>query len=450
MVTQLAQLAEILQLAPLSAPHGSLEWAQVSTDTRKMPPKSLFVALVGEHFDGHDHLAQAREKGAVAALVSRPVADPLPQLVVPDTLQALADWARWQRQHWQGPMIAVTGNNGKTTVKELLGAILRLHYGDVLVTAGNLNNHIGMPLTLIQLASHHQAAVIEMGANHLREIDALASLACPDFGVITNVTGAHLGEFGSMEAIAEAKGELLAHLPPSGTAILNADDTYCGYWQAQSPCQVQTFGLTQGDWQAKALTLYPEGGASFTLSGPDGIQRQVRLQLSGRHNVSNALAAMTGALSMGIPVETVIAGVANVQPAAGRLQVTQGLMGITLIDDSYNANPGSTRAAIDLLALRPASTRWLLLADMKEMGPESERFHREIGEYARQQGIDHLLSYGDMARLAATAFGLGGEAYETQEALLDAVIPRLDAQSVILIKGSRSAHMEHLVTRLQS
>lgn len=422
----------------------------IVTDTRQLGPGALFIAIRGERFDGHDFVAQAREAGAVAAVVEEAQDDPLPQLVVGDTRLALGLLGRARRRVWGGSLVAVTGNSGKTTVKQMLATLLA-RSGKVLATQGNLNNDIGAPLTLLSLQAEHQRAVVELGANHIGEIAWTTMLAEPQVAVITNVTGAHVGEFGGMGRIAQAKGEILAGLPEDGIAVLNRDDRFFSLWERlASPHEVIDFSLADGARMVASDLVCDElGRYAFTLTLDDRCLGRVQLPLMGRHNVSNALAAAAAGLAIGLTAEDVVAGLAEVAPVAGRLVVEQGIRGARLLDDTYNANPGAMKAAIDTLMCLP-EPRWCLLGAMGELGGASEALHAEVGLYARHCGIDFLGTLGEAAQAASLAFGEGGYHFSDQAALVDHVQHHLPDNASVLVKGSRSAGMERIVTALRS
>ncbi|HEX4895274.1 MAG TPA: UDP-N-acetylmuramoyl-tripeptide--D-alanyl-D-alanine ligase [Solimonas sp.] len=424
---------------------GEALFLRVTTDTRQLQPGDLFVALRGERHDGHAYVAQARAAGAVAALVSEWVDVELPQLRVSDTLsglQALA--AGWRARH-QLPVVAVTGSNGKTTTKQMLAAVFAVR-GEVLATRGNLNNHIGVPLTLLGLGEQHRTAVIEMGANHAGEIAALTAIARPDVGVITQAGDAHLEGFGSREGVARAKGELFAGLR-NGIAVINADDVYAPLWlQLAGQNSVIRFGCgVHADVRAEQIETQALG-TRFRLETPSGAAT-VRLPLPGRHNVMNALAAAGCGIALGLDVQDIAAGLERVEGAQGRLSWKTTREGARLLDDSYNANPSSLRAGLELLAGLPAP-RWAVLGGMAELGPDAARLHREAGETAKRLGIDRLYGLGPMAAEAVRGFGAGGESFEDAAALVAALQSQLDATVTLLVKGSRSARMERVVAGL--
>ncbi|WP_035159118.1 UDP-N-acetylmuramoyl-tripeptide--D-alanyl-D-alanine ligase [Cobetia crustatorum] len=439
----------------------------IETDTRKLSdqPAPLFVALRGERFDAHDFLAQARANGAVAALVERQMDDPLPQIIVPDTRLAFGLLAAARRRRWGRPLIAVTGNSGKTSVKGLIHAILSRDAArfeaESLANHGNLNNDFGLPMTLLRLDESHQHAVVELGANHLGEIAWTTALARPQVAVITNVTGAHVGEFGGMGQIAQAKGEILAGLSPlSGrrpVAVLNRDDAYFPLWQSLAATgqaiEVIDFSLmsTNDDsarLQARDLGADGLGRYAFELTFDGESLGRVQLKLLGRHNVANALAAAAACLALGVDSQLVVEGLESAESAPGRLGVVAGLNGSRLLDDSYNANPGAMMAALELLASLPAP-RWCLMGAMGELGDDAERLHAEVGAYACQLGIDFFATCGEEAQAATEAFGAGGKHFIERTALEAYVRTHLPTGASVLVKGSRSAGMENVIAALK-
>lgn len=421
----------------------------ITTDTRRATHGALFIALIGERFDAHDYIAEARQAGACAAIVSRRVDDPLPQVVVPDTRLALGLLGQARRQAWPGRLVAVTGNSGKTTVKEMLAGLLR-RQGETLATRGNLNNDIGAPLTLLELTPEHRHAVIELGANHLGEIAWTTALAIPDVVVITNVTGAHVGEFGGMGNIAQAKAEILGGLPESGKAILNRDDRYYAVWRCLAgEHDVIDFGLSPlARMTARELVVDASGRYAFTLVFDGQALGRVSLALLGRHNVLNALAAAAAAVAMGLDVSEMVEGLCALQPLSGRMTASTGIRATRLLDDTYNANPGAMRAAIEVLGELPAP-RWCLLGAMGELGEESERLHAEVGTYAGSKGIDVLLTVGEAAQAATASFGGAGRHFEDWEAMARYAREHLPTGASVLVKGSRSAGMERVVAALR-
>jgi len=441
----LAGVAREVQGRLVGADHS---FGTVTTDTRSLAAGSLFVAIAGDRFDGNDFIAEASAKGAAGALVSRLAASPLPQIEVRDSRRALGAMARAWRASFGIPVIAVTGSSGKTTVKELIAAILGVSRS-VCVTQGNLNNDIGVPLTLMRLDREHDAGVIELGANHAGEIDYLASLAQPTVGVITNAAAAHLEGFGSLRGVCVAKGELLDHLPRAGTAVLNADDQFRAEWVARSRCEFTvTFGFAESaDCRALGEPEYLPTGSEFRIRLPDGVEADVWLPLLGRQNVANALAAAAAAQAVGTSVEDIVAGLARATPVRGRLRAVAGRNGATIIDDSYNANPGSVHAALDHLAgLR--GRRILVFGNMAELGPTAPALHKEIGEYARGR-CDLLFAIGDLAKEAAAAFGAEGRPVADIDAARAELDPLLAPDVTVLIKGSRVMGLDRLVKTLE-
>ena len=428
----------------------------VATDTRVMSPRALFVALKGERFDGQQFIPQAIREGAVAAMVRRSmemtaVADEqaIPRLLVDDTRKALGRLAR----HWRGkftmPLVALTGSSGKTTVKEMLAGILRTACREggsepsVLATRGNLNNDIGVPLMLLELHGAHRYAVIEMGMNHAEEIRYLARLAAPDVALVNNAGRAHIEFLGSEEAIARAKGELFEELKVGGTAVINADDRFAPLWRKLAKGRKQIDFGTEGEaavtaryqlryLESEIVVKMPRGEAALTLRAP------------GLHNVRNALAAAAAASALDIAPQTVAAGLGRYEGMKGRLQCKAGRNGATLLDDTYNANPESVRAAIALLAQAPGK-RLLVLGDMGELGPDAPRCHLEVGEAARAAGIEGLVTFGELSAQATRGFGRGARHFTRVEDLLAEVENRLSTDVTVLVKGSRFMRMERIV-----
>jgi UDP-N-acetylmuramoyl-tripeptide--D-alanyl-D-alanine ligase len=437
-----------------AACHGRLigadrEFNEVAIDSRKLVPGNLFAALHGEHADGHSFVAAAAAAGAAGALVLRPVEAPLAQIVVANVELALASAARAVRAQFTGPVIGVAGSNGKTTVKEMLAAIMG-QLGPCLATRGNLNNHLGVPMTLLRLEPSHRSAVIEMGANRRGDVEQLVQIARPGIGLITNAGAEHLEGFGTLEGAARAEGEMVSGLPESGTAVINGDDTYASLWRASTSARVCSFGLRHdADFRAEESRFeVGEQGfrTHFRLCTPAG-SVPVTLSLAGRHNVVNALAAAAAAVSAGASLQQVAAGLAQMQPVHGRLQLRRTHRGAWLIDDSYNANPSSARAALEVLA-ELGGRRWFVLGDMAELGAAAEASHRELGELARSLGVERLYSFGALAALAADAFGAGAERYRDATELAHALDAGLSAEVRVLIKGSRVNRLERVVEAL--
>ena len=424
---------------------GDVLFESVSTDSRELRAGQLFVALRGERFDAHQFLGQAAARKAAAAMVDQRYGGelPLPVLVVEDTRRARGDLARHWRRRFAPALIAIAGSNGKTTVKEMLASILRAHAGGeaVLATVGNLNNDIGLPLTLLRLRAQHRCCAIELGMNHPGEIAYLAGIAAPTVALVNNAQREHLEFMHSVEEVAAENAGVYAALPADGVAIVNADDPQAGYFRRSAGGRrVVDFGIEAGaevgaSYQLEAL------GSSLALRTPGG-EAQAALAIPGLHNVRNALAAAACAVAVAVPSKTIAAGLSAFRPYSGRLQVKRASGGATVIDDSYNANPDSVRAAIDVLASCPAPTV-LVLGDMGEVGARGDEFHREVGAYARSRGISSLLALGDATRHAVAAFGSGARHFERLEELL----PNVKGRS-ILVKGSRFMRMERVVAAL--
>lgn len=415
------------------------------SDSRTIARGMLFIALRGPNHDGHDHVAAATACGAAVALVERELPVPIPQIIVADTHAALGHLGAVWRQYLGLPLVAITGSNGKTTTKEMIAAILS-RAGTTLATRGNLNNDIGVPLTLMRLDDSYRYGVIEMGANHPGEIGYLVNITRPQVAVITNAGAAHLEGFGSIEGVARAKGEIYTGLAAEGIAVINADDAHAELWRTMAAhCRVVSFGIdnpadVSAQWQGDVH------GSRLQLRTPAG-KAEVKLPLPGRHNVLNALAATAAALAMGVGLDAVVAGLEELAPVGGRLQIRTGVNGATIIDDSYNANPVSLRAGIDVLAACKGR-RYLALGDMGELGADTERLHAEAGTYARQAGIDGVYATGPLSSHAVKAFGERGYHFADQQQLIAALKPELDAGVTVLVKGSRSSRMERVVTAL--
>jgi UDP-N-acetylmuramoyl-tripeptide--D-alanyl-D-alanine ligase len=444
-------LAELARVTGGRLEGANIEFDAVSTDSRTLEPGSLFVALVGEKFDAHDYVRQAAERGCSAALVSRPVEAVVPQVVVTDTLAALTAFARAWRADYQGTVVGITGSNGKTTAKEMTGAILGVP-GPCLITQGNLNNHIGVPLTLLRLQAVHHCAVIEMGANHRGEIAQLAAMARPDVGLVTNAGPAHLDGFDGIEGVARGKGEMFEALGADGTAVINADDRFAGFWRglARAAGRVVTFGMREeADFAASNVVerTADEGFTTeFDLKCPQGARR-ISIALSGTHNVMNALAASAAAAAAGATLDAIESGLISVRPVAGRLRMRVGLNGARLIDDSYNANPGSVRAGLASLAKLPGE-HWLVLGEMRELGADSDRLHAEMGAFARESGVSRLLAIGDGSRHAVEAYGVGGQWFAGVDDLIEVARSDLGEDVTVLVKGSRSNRLERVADAL--
>ena len=432
---------------------GDVLFTSVSKDSRDVASGSLYVAIKGERFDGHAFVGQASEAGASGALVSEQQSVPLPQICVDDTRLALGRLAAHWRGQFDGRLVGITGSNGKTTVKEMTRSILECAAGEdrVLSTLGNLNNDIGMPMTLLGLREKHRYAVIEMGANHAGEIDYLTHIARPDAAVITNAGPAHLEGFGSIEGVAKAKAEIYAGIVDGGTAVINADDRYADYWR--DVCSALghnrrsiTFSMQDPSADVHASVLRVNGLTDVRLKTPLG-EGSVQLAVPGQHNVMNALAAAALCVAIDIGLEDILAGLGAFTGVSGRLATCFTPGGARVINDTYNANPLSMRAAIEVLVASGADT-WLVLGDMGELGDEKEALHRQVGQQARELGVRHLLGTGDLARFAVEAFGSDGQFYQDRQQLIERLEQDITAQSVVLVKGSRSMSMEQIVDAL--
>jgi UDP-N-acetylmuramoyl-tripeptide--D-alanyl-D-alanine ligase len=444
------RLSQLATLAGGQLLGADREFTSVSTDTRTLQPGALFVALGGPNFDGHDFVSAAAERQAVAALVARQLPLNIPQVVVADPLAALSVFAREWRRQFPIPVIGVTGSNGKTTTKEIIGAILS-RLGPCLITRGNLNNHIGVPLMLLELTAKHRYAVIEMGANHLGEIAHLASIAEPTIGIVTNAGAAHLEGFGSLDGVAGGKGELFKALPTNGVAVINADDKYAGQWRDnRSADEVFTFGFEQpADFMAHKVSASGDQAGfkvEFELVTPFGA-RPATLALGGLHNLRNALGATAVATAAGATLDDLVAGLAQVRAVAGRLELKPALNGAFLVDDSYNANPSSLKAGLDAFKSF-GGARWLILGDMMELGDSADELHAEVGRYAKHAGISRLFAVGKRSHFAVEAFGKGARWYADMDALIGDARSSLAPGIAVLIKGSRSNRLERVTNAL--
>ena len=419
-------------------------YANVTIDSRTVSTGDLFVAIEGSRADGHAFVGDAAAHGAAGAIVSRIVDAPLAQIETGDTVTALGALARAWRDGFEIPVVAVTGSNGKTTVKELVATILR-ERGSVCWSEASLNNHLGVPLTLLRLTAAHDVLVAELGANHPGEIDYLAGLVSPTVGVITNANACHLEGFGSIGGVATAKGELLDHLPRAGTAVLNADDDYFADWRARSHAEtVHSFGLSaQADCTVRGPINSTPAGSSFSIVLPGGETCDVELPLKGRHNVVNALAAAAAATAVGATAADVVAGLASAHAVRGRINIREGLNGAVLIDDSYNANPASVRAALDYLQDYDG-TRIAVLGDMGELGDDAHPLHAQIGSYARER-CDALFCIGELSTSIAEGYGERARHFGSLDDLADALVPLMAPDTTVLVKASRFMGLDRLV-----
>jgi UDP-N-acetylmuramoyl-tripeptide--D-alanyl-D-alanine ligase len=440
-----------------------VEFSRVETDTRKLTPGCLFVALKGANFDGHAFATKALEQGAAAVMVAAAAElTAAPALVVDDTRLALGRLAAWHRSCMPARLAAITGSNGKTTVKEMLAAICRVDAGEaaVLATQGNLNNDIGMPLTLLGLTPAHRYAVIEMGMNHPGELGYLTQLAQPDVALVNNAMRAHLEGLGSVEAVARAKGEIYAGLKEGGMAVLNADDPHADLWRemnqgrrtlsfgfaAHADVRIENAETGLSDGKTAAPSPVPQS-SSLMLHTPSGLI-ETTLLVPGDHNRRNAAAAAAAALALGIAAAAIARGLAEYSGIKGRLQTHPCVMGATLIDDTYNANPDSVLAAVGVLAAHPGS-RILVLGDMGELGDDAPALHREVGERIKAAGIDRMLCLGELSIHAVQGFGRGAMHFERIEELLAEIEQALGPEVTVLVKGSRFMQMERVVKSFQ-
>ena len=445
----LNKLASVLAVSPVD---NDVSFSGVSTDTRQIKKNNVFVALKGPSFDAHDYLDQAKQNGAIAAIVQRDVDSDLLQIKVDDTLMALGKMAAARRRSFAGKVIGLTGSNGKTTVKELIASILVTN-GKVLATKGNFNNDIGLPLTLMQLEGDEKFAVIEMGANHSNEIDYLTKITQPDVALITNAGAAHLEGFGSLDGVSKAKGEIFNGLSENGTAIINLDDNYSEYWLSVSAqYQQKTFSLSNVSADVYASNIQSTKSISeFNLHITGKGTFLVKLPLSGQHNVANALVAAAVASVCGVSNDDIRRGLENFSVVKGRLTFMQGKNASTVIDDTYNANLDSCKAAINVLKDQQGE-KYFVFGDLFESGNDAVKIHQEIGEYAKSQGIDHVLTVGQLSQHTADFIGANDtisiQHFSDKKALSEYLIPHLNEETIVLIKGSRGMKMEEIVDQL--
>jgi UDP-N-acetylmuramoyl-tripeptide--D-alanyl-D-alanine ligase len=442
----LSEAAKAIQATLMGA---DVAFTSVETDSRKVTKGQLFVALKGDSFDGHSFAAQAIAQGAAAVLISDKALNVQPAILVDDTCQSLGELAAYWRSKFDIPLAAVTGSNGKTTVKEMLASILRAacdQSDEVLATVGNLNNHIGLPLTLLKLNVQHRYAVAEMGMNHMGEISYLSKIGKPTVALINNAGNAHIGELGSFEAIARAKGEIFEGLAVDGTAVINADDAFAPLWLGLAgQRKIMTFGLKNKADVTAQYQLHASA-SDIEITTPQG-ELKVSLPTPGLHNVMNALAATSAALAMGAPLQAIAIGLENYAGVKGRLQQKSGLNGALVIDDTYNANPMSMKVAIDVLMAMPGE-KMLVLGDMGELGDNAAEMHAEIGSYAKTSGLKSLFVLGDMSAETAKAFGLGAKHYSTPQALTKDLLQQMKQGTNVLVKGSRFMVMERVVDEI--
>lgn len=428
----------------------------VSIDTRAIKPGQLYVAIKGHSFDGNQFVDQAEEAGAIAAIVHKGVKSTLPHIVVDDTRLALAElagaWRRALSAHGNEALsvVGITGSNGKTTVKEMVAAILAVN-DPVLFTQGNLNNDIGVPLTLLRMNEQHRYAVIEMGANHAGEIAYTSAYAQADVVIITNAGAAHIEGFGSLDGVAKAKGEIIGTLKKDGIAVINHDDDYFDYWQSVAGNRrVLSFGLNDNaDVTAKAIKTEIRNNVFVTtfdlVTAPGTVD--ISLKLAGLHNVVNALAATAASLALGLDLQQIKQGMESVKPVTGRLQPLVSRLGNIVIDDTYNANSASLKAGLDVLA-NFRGKPWLVLGAFGELGPDSPKMHEEMGVSIKASGVVRLLAIGADSKNTVQAFGKGATFFEKQQDLIDVLKQELKGDETILIKGSRAQHMENVAAAL--
>ncbi len=448
----LSNAAKILS-ANLINDQQNIQFSGISTDTRTIQKGNLFVALKGEKYDAHNFIDEAVQNGAAAVLVNRQVKVTIPQLIVSDSLAALGKLAKSWRDQFHIPFIALTGSNGKTTTKNMLGAIFlqayHNHQDQILFTQGNFNNDIGLPLTLSRLTANHRVAIIEMGMNHFGELDYLSRLTEPTTALITNIAPAHLeGVGGNIEGVAKAKSEIFNGLVADGIAVINADDNFANYLrQLIGQRRSITFGLknTAADVHGELLTSANAKLQTLFRLNYNNQSTDILLNLPGEHNVMNALAASAAALANGVSLTDIKIALEKIQPAPGRLQLKQGQQGLRIIDDTYNANPESLKAAMRTL-INHQGTTILVLGDMRELGPDAEKLHRECGAFARDLGINYLFATGTLSRETVAAFGQNAFHFVDHEKLINALKQHaLNEKVIMLVKGSRSMKMEQVV-----
>ena len=445
-MTMQVLLSQIAKVIGCDAPSEDVMVTGAVIDSRKVEAGHLFVALAGEHVNGHDYIASARQAGASAALVSEKQDDALPQLVVSDVVEAFGKLAKYWRQQCKAKVIAITGSNGKTTVKEMIATIVS-RCGSVVATQGNLNNELGVPLTLSRLAKDTDYAVIEMGANHAGEIARLVDMAKPDVALINNVAAAHLEGFGDLDGVAKAKAEIYAGLTESGIGVINADTKFVTEWkQALANKKHITFALeAEADITAKDLQL--NSTSSHFMVNVEGIYHYINLPMPGLHNVANALAAVAVTSALVIPVTAIVAGLQSMKGAPHRLQLRHGVHQSQLIDDSYNANPGSYQQALKTLS-GFSGEHWVVLGDFGELGSDSEHLHYQLGVDAKSSGVKRLLTVGKETVNAYKAFGEGATHFENIAVLQQQLETELTKDVTCLIKGSRFMQLDKLADAL--
>ncbi len=422
-------------------------FSSVSIDSRTLEVGALFVAIKGEYFDGHAFVQEAEKKGAVAVLVSQPVDVKIPQIIVPDTLQAFGELAKWHREQFNIPVIAVTGSCGKTTTKAMLASIFS-GLGKTLSPVNSFNNNIGLPLTLLQLDDSYRTVVLELGANHMGEIAELVKIAQPHVAVVTMVAPVHLEGFGSLENIAKAKAEIYGGLDAQGVAVVNADDPSINLWQSQlAGKKVIAFGReSAAQVRAKEIIVGASGCPQFTLVTPVG-DINITLPLLGEHNITNALAASACAIACDVELQDIQRGLEQMSPVSKRMVRHDLSSGAILIDDTYNANPMAFKAALNVLQQTGLPTV-LVMGDMGELGKDAEKIHGEVGTWVHQAGINQFFTFGKLSAQASSAFGSSAQHFTDLEALVAVLKPILSQQKAVLVKGSRSMRMENIVAAL--
>jgi UDP-N-acetylmuramoyl-tripeptide--D-alanyl-D-alanine ligase len=423
-------------------------FVSISTDTRTLRSGDLYVALLGDNFDGHDFIGEAIEQGACAVLSSKKMPIAIPQLIVEDTRIALAIVANTVRRQFNGTLIGLTGSAGKTTVKEMLAAILAVN-GKVLATKDNLNNEIGVPLTLLQLEQCHDYAVIEMGARKPGDIRYLSQITSPDIALLLNAKPVHLDGMGSVEGVAQAKGEIFENLSSKCHAVINADDDFADFWrQRVDTAHIITFGF-KADAVVRAEKIEPSADSvKFNLLVNNQAQ-MVNLPVAGMHNITNALAAAATAVVAGLSIGDIVKGLNSFMGVASRLNRCAGINGCTVIDDSYNANPEAMMAAIDVLTMQ-SGNHILVVGDMGELGEQAAQYHFELGQYAKQAKVNRLVAVGELSRHTVAGFGIDGEWFSSQQELVNGLVNSIKANDVVLVKGSRSAAMENVVKKIKN
>ncbi|MDX2416338.1 MAG: UDP-N-acetylmuramoyl-tripeptide--D-alanyl-D-alanine ligase [Xanthomonadales bacterium] len=436
----LNRAAGLLKCEPFQ---GDIAFAGITSDSRQLVPGMLFAALPGQAFDGHDYIPQAMERGAIAALVSRDVPTDLPLLQVTDVVAALGTLAGYWRKECSAKVIGITGSNGKTTVKEMVANILRQD-GLVLATGGNFNNELGLPLTVFQLDKSHDFAVLEMGASNPGDIAYLAGIAKPDVGVITNIGPAHLQGFINIQGVARAKGELFAALSHNGAAIINAAEPWVELWQDLNKAETTWYFNGDGKNDVRAH----HAGDEVVVITPAG-EFPLQLPLPGLHNLTNALAATAVCLALDVPLTHIRSGLETVKPVPGRLSLKHASAGWTVIDDTYNANPASLYAALQVLSTQSGEP-WLVMGDMKELGSDSRKMHAELGDAARSLGVRRLFALGEASAAAVDAFGDRAVHFSSRDGLIEALRAELKPGVACLVKGSRSMGMEHVVNAISN